>query len=91
MKQIVTLFIFTSIIFAATINIPADYTTIQAGINASVNGDTVLVAQGTYSENLILANEIVLASYAIYDDLDSQWLDNDNINNNDLFLIMLPA
>ena len=81
MKQIVTLFIFTSIIFAATINIPADYTTIQAGINASVNGDTVLVAQGTYSENLILANEIVLASYAIYDDLDSQWLDNDNINN----------
>ncbi len=81
MKKIVTLSYFTSIIFAATINIPADYTTIQAGINASVNGDTVLVAQGTYSENLILANEIVLASFAIYDDLDSQWLDNDNINN----------
>ncbi|SVB98091.1 uncharacterized protein METZ01_LOCUS250945, partial [marine metagenome] len=70
-----------SILFATTINIPSDYTTIQAGINASVDGDTVLVAQGTYSENLILANEIVLASHAIYDDLDSQWLDNDNINN----------
>ena len=70
-----------SILFATTINIPSDYTTIQAGINASVDGDTVLVAQGTYSENLILANEIVLASHAIYDDLGSEWLDNDNINN----------
>ena len=70
-----------SFLFATTINIPSDYTTIQAGINASVDGDTVLVAQGTYSENLILANEIVLASHAIYDDLDSEWLDNDNINN----------
>ena len=70
-----------SFLFATTINIPSDYTTIQEGINASVDGDTVLVAQGTYSENLILANEIVLTSHAIYDDLDSQWLDNDNINN----------
>ena len=36
-----------SILFATTINIPSDYTTIQEGINASVDGDTVLVAQGT--------------------------------------------
>ena len=43
-----------SILFATTINVSSDYTTIQAGINASVDGDTVLVAQGTYSENLIL-------------------------------------
>ena len=80
-KAILFGFGLTSFLFATTINIPSDYTTIQAGINASVDGDTVLVAQGTYSENLILANEIVLASHAIYDDLDSQWLDNDNINN----------
>ena len=30
------------------INIPSDYPTIQGGIDASVNGDTVLVQPGTY-------------------------------------------
>lgn len=34
---------------AATINVPADQPTIQAGINAANAGDTVLVADGTYS------------------------------------------
>jgi predicted outer membrane repeat protein len=43
---------FASATFAATINVPADQPTIQAGINAAVNGDTVLVAPGTYKENI---------------------------------------
>lgn len=37
---------------AATIHVPADQPTIQAGINAASNGDTVLVAPGTYVENI---------------------------------------
>ena len=36
---------------SAVINVPADYPNIQQGIDASSNGDTVLVADGIYSGN----------------------------------------
>lgn len=36
----------------STINVPANAPTIQAGINAASNGDTVLVSPGTYFENI---------------------------------------
>ena len=35
--------------FAATINVPADYTTIQAAVDAASGGDVILVAPGTYT------------------------------------------
>jgi parallel beta-helix repeat protein len=35
-----------------TINVPGDAATIQAGINAASDGDTVLVTPGTYVENI---------------------------------------
>ena len=37
---------------ATTINVPADQPTIQAAINAAVNGDVVVVVPGTYPENI---------------------------------------
>ncbi len=49
---------------ATIINVPDDVSTIQLGINACVNGDTVLVQPGTYQENITFYSYIItLASY----------------------------
>ncbi len=44
--------LFASSTIGTTLNVPAEYDTIQSAINTAVNGDTVLVAVGSYYENL---------------------------------------
>ena len=47
-----------------TLRVPEDYATIQAAINAAQNGNTVLVAPGTYAGGITITGKtITLASY----------------------------
>ena len=55
-KSITIIFVFSFFIFnfsfCTIINVPDEQPTIQSGIDASVDGDTVLVQPGTYFENI---------------------------------------
>ena len=56
MKRILTLsvlsLLFVMISKATVIEVPTDYSTIQGAINASANGDTIVVLPGNYLENI---------------------------------------
>ncbi len=57
-----------SISLGDALRVPQDYASIQAGIDAARNRDTVLVDQGEYNENIDFSGKnIVVASYYIRD------------------------
>lgn len=69
----------SSTVLALTTQVPADQPTIQAGINVATDGDTVLVAPGMYSENIVFhGKRIVVRSIGGYRVTTIQGVDNYN-------------
>jgi len=54
----------TQLCFATVIHVPGDQPTIQAGIDAALDGDTVLVAAGHWYESILIMKPILLQSQA---------------------------
>ncbi|MBI5473340.1 MAG: T9SS type A sorting domain-containing protein [Ignavibacteriae bacterium] len=64
---IMLLMITTHPLFAGILRVPSEYSTIQGAIHAARNSDTVLVAEGTYFENInYRGKNIVVASNYIF-------------------------
>ena len=58
--------------FGGVVHVPADQPTIQEGIITALTSDTVLVAEGTYYENInFMGKAITVASYFIFDRNDN--------------------
>ncbi len=59
---LMTMFFLVTSLAAEQRRVPQDYTTIQAGINAASQGETVLVSAGTYRERIQLKEGVIVRS-----------------------------
>jgi len=64
---IIILFVLNAILlsrdsYAAQLNVPSQYSTIQDAINSAQNGDTISVSPGTYRENLVINHKYITLS-----------------------------
>ncbi len=67
-------------VFARIIRIPADHATIREGIQASVNGDTVVVSPGEYFENLNFRGKKIVLTSLWYQARDTSYIRTTIIN-----------
>lgn len=66
--------------YATQIHVPSDQPTIQSGINASSDGDTVIVDAGEYFENINLKGKNILLTSHFYESFDYKEIENTIIN-----------
>lgn len=82
MKTFLILLLLVSIPHATILKVPADFANIQNAVDAAVQGDTVLVAPGIYTEKLIIEDKsIVLASRFMLDS-DSKYIKKTILDGN---------
>lgn len=71
---------FVASAFAKIIRVPADQPTIQAAINAAAKGDTVLVAEGAYFENIDFKGKAITVASHFLMDADTSHISKTIIN-----------
>lgn len=79
-----TAILLTNLVWAQVIHVPGDQPTIQDGINASNHGDTVLVAEGTYLENIRFNGKAIMLASEYILDSDSNHIVNTIIDGSNL-------
>ena len=72
----VALFFTFTRVFAVTCNVPSGYATIQAAID-DVSCDTIVIAAGTYTENLTISRSVVIEGAGTSFDLSLTRIDGD--------------
>lgn len=82
------LIILSSILHATIINVPADQSTIQAGITAAVNADTVLVQPGTYVENINYIGKNITVASLFLTTADTSYISTTIINGNAIMSVV---
>jgi sugar lactone lactonase YvrE len=88
---LITIFTFTLFIYSLaqdTLKVPSEYSSIQQAINSSTDGDVVLVAPGTYLENIDFngKNILVTSHFILNNDLgyiQNTIIDGSNPHNPD--------
>ncbi len=72
-----------SSLHARIINVPEDHETIQEGINASDNRDTVLVQPGIYVENIVISEKNIVLGSLFLTTGNGDYIDSTIIDGNE--------
>ena len=77
---LLTTFAISSVSMAQIINVPGDQPTIQAGIDAATDGDTVLVDTDTYYENINFNGKAITVASNYIIEGDTNFINNTTID-----------